>query len=549
MNTKFLFSFLGLFLSSYISYATITTGSEAIYDYDQSQTMGITNLDGTKFVICYSDGGSSGSGTCKVGTRTNTSTTYGSAHTFTGANIYNIKVRNISATQFIIAFRNNSGQAKVRLGTVSGNSVSYSPSASVTSVYVDNFGLTALGSNTFAVAYKDNNSSGKGAVRIGTVSGNSISLGSISYFNTGQTNHISIDALDASTIAISYKDDSNSNKGTSIIGSISGTSVTYSNEQVFNTGNTEWINTIALSSTSFAVVYSDLGNGNYGTATIGNINSANFITFGSEYVFNAANTTNLVAAGHGSSNFSMSYSDGGNGNNLNSNVGTISGTSISYVGEVTLNGNVQVPATAAIGLDYFVTIYKDDPNGGRSTAVAAHVAGILPVELIYFDAYKRDAHIELQWETASESQNRGFTIQRSFDGRAWSDIGFEAGAGSISYSKSYNWIDQRPEKGANYYRLLQEDYDGTQSYTNIIYLDWGRKTTLEVFPNPVVSTCMLEWEDEIPESVILNDIKGRSVQTFERNNQELDLSHLDAGIYILTVQFRSDLQVIRLIKK
>ncbi len=548
MNTRFMLSILGLFISPILLFSTITTGSEAIYDNDQSQTMAISNLDDTKFVICYSDGGASGSGTCKVGTRTGTSTTYGPAYTFTGSNIYNVKVRNLSATQFIIAFRNNSGGAKVRLGTVSGTSISYSTSASVTSVFVDNFGLTPLTSNSFAVAYKDNNNSGRGAVRIGTVSGGSISMGSIYYFNTGQTNHISIDALDASTIAISYKDDSNSNKGTSLIGSISGTVVSYHSESVFNTGNTEWINTIALTSTSFVVVYSDLGNGNKGTACVGSINSSNAISFGSEYVFNPANTTNLVAAGHGTNNFTMSYSDGGDGNNLNANVGTISGTSISYGSEVTLNGNVQVPATAAIGLDYFVTIYKDDPNGCKSTAVAAYVAGILPVELLYFDARPNEANVQLVWETGSESENRGFVIQRSSDAQSWNDIGFEAGAGSISFNKSYEWIDRSPLSGNNYYRLIQEDYDGTKTYTNIVHLNLGDDNAIKVYPNPLTATCQLEWKGQMPVSLILFDLSGKQVEQFDGNSQVLDLSPLDAGVYILSVQFRAETKYLRLVK-
>lgn len=548
MNTRFILSILGLFISPILLFSTITTGSEAIYDNDQSQTMAISNLDDTKFVICYSDGGASGSGTCKVGTRSGTSTSYGPSNTFTGANIYNVKVRHLSSTQFIVAFRNNSGGAKVRLGTVNGTSISYSTSASVTSVYVDNFGLTPLSSNTFAVAYKDNNNSGRGAVRIGTVSGGSISLGSIYYFNSGQTNHISIDALDSSTIAISYKDDANSNKGTSLIGSISGTAVTYHSESVFNTGNTEWINTIALSPTTFAVVYSDLGNGNKGTACIGSINSSYSISFGSEYVFNSANTTNLVAAGHGANNFTMSFSDGGDGNNLNANVGTISGTSIAYGSEVTLNGNVQVPATAAIGLDYFVTIYKDDPNGGKSTAVAAYVAGVLPVELLYFEAKLYASNVALLWETGSESENRGFTIQRSPDAQSWTDIGFEAGAGSISYNKSYDWIDRSPLSGNNYYRLIQEDYDGTRTYTNIVHLNLGEDNAIKVYPNPLTTTCQLEWKGQVPVSLILYDLSGKKVQLFGGNSQVLDLSSLDAGVYILSVQFRAETKKIRLLK-
>jgi hypothetical protein len=550
MNSKTLLICIGLFLVPAFLLATITTGSEAIYDNDQSQTMGISNLDDTKFVICYSDGGSSGSGTCRVGTRSGTSTSYGSPFTFTGANIYNIKVRNLSATEFIIAFRNNSGGAKVRMGTVNGNSISYSSSKSVTSVYVDNFGLTALSATKFAVAYKDNNSSGRGAVRIGTVSGGTITLGSIYYFNSGQTNHISIDALDSGTIAISYKDDSNSNKGTSIIGSVSGTVVNYFNEKVFNTGNTEWINTIALTNTSFVVVYSDLNNGNAGTAAVGNINSSNNITFGSEYVFNNANTTNLVATGHGSSNFTMSFSDGGSGNHLNANVGTISGTSISYGNEVMLNGNVQVPATAAIGLDYFVTIYKDDPNGGKSTAVAAYVAGILPVELLYFNVQAKKKAIDLTWETASELNNRGFIIQKSFDGKDWQDLDFVEGAGSSSNRHMYSWRDENPESGMNYYRLVQEDFDGAKTFTSIESIDWDNNGPVVcVFPNPVRANCNIMIEGDYPLSLKLYDSTGRYIRAYNNYETDIDLEHLEPGLYLLVINFLNRTEQVSVLKQ
>jgi hypothetical protein len=411
------------------------------------------------------------------------------------------------------------------------------------------FGLCALSSTSFAVAFKDNNNSGKGAVRVGTISGGSISLGSTYYFNTGQTNHISIDALDSGTIAISYKDDSNSNRGTSIIGSISGTAVTYHSESVYNTGNTEWINTIALSSTSFVVVYSDLGNNNYGTSCIGTINSSNAISFGSEFVFNSANTTNLVAAGHGSNNFTMSYSDGGNGNNLNANVGTISGSSISFGSEVTLNGNVQVPATAAIGLDYFVTIYKDDPSGGVSTAVAAYVAGILPVELLYFNAHKNTVSVELAWETASEFNNRGFTVQRSVNGLDWLDLAFVEGAGSVQQNRYYRWIDESPNQGINYYRLIQIDFDGAKTYTDLESIDWGDYPTVEVFPNPVKENFQLRTKGVYPQALKLYDSEGRFVRSLERHSDYVDTADLKPGCYLLIVQFEHRVDQLRIVKQ
>lgn len=513
----------------------ITTGPEAIYDYSQSQAMAISDLDDTKFVICYSDGGSSGAGKCMVGTRTNTSVTFGPGYSFTSNNIYNIKVVNLSSTQFVFAFRNNNGYSKVRLGTVSGNSISFSSSASVTNTYVDNFGLTALSSTKFAVAYKNGNNSGRGALRVGLVNGGGLSLGANQSFNSNQTNHISIDALDANTLVVSYKDDSNSNKGTSIIGSVSGTSVSFSPERVFNSGNTEWINTIALSANKFVVVYSDLGNGNSGTACVGTV-SGNTITFSNEYVFNSGTTTTVVATGHGANNFSVSYSDGANGNNLNANAGTISGSAISFDTEVILNGNVQVPATSAVGLDFFVTIYKDDPNGGRSTAIAAQISGILPVELLDFSADRGEQGIQLNWTTASEENNEGFEIQRSPDGLSWKSIEFIRGMGTSFVTNNYLFTDEQPISGVNYYRLKQMDYDGLFSFSKVNSVVWSVKDVYKIFPNPAGDQVWIKTDKTFFPEIRIYDTRGRLVDRYPAGTEYIDLSDMEKGIYYLEIK-------------
>ena len=510
----------------------ITTGPEAIYDNSQSQAMAISDLDDTKFVICYSDGGSNGAGKCMVGTRTNTSVTFGSGYSFTGNNIYNIKVVNLSSTEFVFAFRNNNGQAKIRRGTVNGNAISFSSAATITTNYVDHFGLTALSSTKFAVAYKNNNNSGRGAMRIGLISGSGLSLGSNQNFNSNQTNHISLDALDASTIAVSYKD--SNNKGTSIIATVSGTSVSFSGEYVYNNANTEWITTVALSSNKFVVVYSDLGNGNSGTACVGTV-SGTTISFANEYVFNNGTTSNLVATGHGANNFSMSYSDGANGNNLNANAGTVSGSSITYDSEVTLNGNVQVPATSAVGLNFFVTIYKDDPNGGRSTAIAAQIGGILPVELVDFKARKADLGIQLDWVTASEENNEGFEIQRSADGINWNELDFVRGMGSSFTSNNYSYIDENPLSGVNYYRLKQVDYDGGFSYSAVNSVQWITKGKYELYPNPADTQVWIKSDKNTLPAISIFDSRGSLLKKYASGTDFIDLSYMEKGVYYIQI--------------
>ena len=89
-----------------------------------------------------------------------------------------------------------------------------------------------------------------------------------SVFNSGSTYYISSVALDSTHVMISYRDASNSSYGTSIIGTINGTSITWGNESVFNNGSTGEISPVVLDSTHVMVNYKDGGNSYYGTSQI-----------------------------------------------------------------------------------------------------------------------------------------------------------------------------------------------------------------------------------------------------------------------------------------
>jgi len=117
----------------------------------------------------------------------------------------------------------------------------------------------------------------------GSVSGNTITYGSEYVFNPASTDYISVSALDATHFVVAYQDDGNSKRGTAVIGSVSGNTITYGSEYVFNHIKTSHISVSALDATHFVVAYRDDGNSKHGTAVIGSV-SGNTITYGSEYV-------------------------------------------------------------------------------------------------------------------------------------------------------------------------------------------------------------------------------------------------------------------------
>ena len=85
-------------------------------------------------------------------------------------------------------------------------------------------------------------------------------------FNSGGTGTKSVSALDNSTFVVAYRDDSNSGYGTAVVGSVSGTSITFGTATVFNSGSTNNTSVSAMDASTFVVTYQDYSNSEYGTA-------------------------------------------------------------------------------------------------------------------------------------------------------------------------------------------------------------------------------------------------------------------------------------------
>jgi hypothetical protein len=235
-------------------------------------------------------------------------------------------------------------------------------------------------SQKVVIAYRDN-STNYGTAIVGTVSGTSITFGSAVVFESGNTSYISA-AYDSASqkVVISYTDDSNSSYGTAIVGTVSGTSISFGSPVVFNSTNT----TNAISSTfdsnsgKVVISYRDYGNGPYyGTAIVGTV-SGNSISFGTSVVFNSANTpTTSIVYDSTSQKVVVAYQNSGNSGYAEAIVGTVSGTSISFGSSVVI-ASVSVQATVATydsNAQKVVVAYTDNDNSASGTAVVGTVSG------------------------------------------------------------------------------------------------------------------------------------------------------------------------------
>lgn len=178
----------------------------------------------------------------------------------------------------------------------------------------------------------------------------------------------------------------------------------------------------------------------------------------------------------------------------------------------------------------------------------------LPVELVHFEAKPEPSGILLQWQTASETDNEYFEIEHAHDGINFEPIARIAGAGTTLTSRSYAFLHRTPALGANYYRLKQVDFDGTQSFSPIEAETFGSKSDLRVFPTLVQDFIHIQrFPDAADEPVMVEifDLNGQvvlSVWTAALLDEKFLIDYFPPGLYVVRVSTRQSIDSARFLK-
>ncbi|MCB0735932.1 MAG: T9SS type A sorting domain-containing protein [Bacteroidetes bacterium] len=188
----------------------------------------------------------------------------------------------------------------------------------------------------------------------------------------------------------------------------------------------------------------------------------------------------------------------------------------------------------------------------------------LPVELVNFDAYwvEEGQTAKLEWQTAQEYNNSHFEIDKSFDGTTWMQIGRVEGFGTTSDVNSYYFIDHSPQstdhlslssvdrgQSTVYYRLKQVDYNGNFEYSQVTTLSVDERSRIQtrnfkIYPNPASNKVIVSANSTIL-SVKIYNLQGEMV--LETYHNEIDVSTLSAGQYVMVASFESELKTAKLI--
>ncbi|MDQ8005120.1 MAG: T9SS type A sorting domain-containing protein [Pedobacter sp.] len=220
-----------------------------------------------------------------------------------------------------------------------------------------------------------------------------------------------------------------------------------------------------------------------------------------------------------------------------------------------------------------------NPNGYADVAIKRHANGThtffhlvfahglasytttvtLPVSLTSFNAALVNGQSTLAWETASETNNKGFEVLRSTDGKDFTKIGFvdsKGQNGNSSTALSYSYVDRTAKAGVNYYQLKQIDLNGdNELFKDVKSVNVSLNgSDVVVFPNPAttyvtVSAGSADFKD-IKYEVF--DASGKKVlsEKATAEQQDISLSKLPASIYFLKISKNGDVQkTVKLVKQ
>ncbi|MBE2279909.1 MAG: T9SS type A sorting domain-containing protein, partial [Ignavibacteriaceae bacterium] len=176
------------------------------------------------------------------------------------------------------------------------------------------------------------------------------------------------------------------------------------------------------------------------------------------------------------------------------------------------------------------------------------IGGIIPVELTEFKATTSNRVVTLNWSTSSETNNKGFEVER-LTGEQWSVIGFVEGNGTTTELVNYQFIDKPKTSSTTVsYRIKQIDLDGSFNYSKAIEVELSAipdaYTLNQNYPNPFNPSTKINFS--IPEGNFVTlkvyDASGSEVTTLVNGQLEsgyheviFDASKLTSGIYFYTL--------------
>jgi len=160
------------------------------------------------------------------------------------------------------------------------------------------------------------------------------------------------------------------------------------------------------------------------------------------------------------------------------------GTPLTIITSTVISGTLGGPGTG----DAFTCVpcntplvYASAVVGASSGCVIATI-GVVPVKLLNFSAAVAGSNCVIKWTATSETGTVKYTVQRSLDGKLFTDMATINGKQLAE--NNYSFIDANPVKGSSFYRIQAREISGTVTYSEIVLVKNQNAFGFSIYPNP-----------------------------------------------------------------
>ena len=258
----------------------------------------------------------------------------------------------------------------------------------------------------------------------------------------------------------------------------------------------------------------------------GNVGACPFFAANTYYLFTfVRNSSNIVTAYVNGVLFTT-YNDAANDYRCATNT-----TPITF-----FRDDNTVPCEAKAGCIKYLSVNSATSTAAQVATVWTNICSVvLPVELSKFEGTYQEDKAQLNWTTETESNNKLFEIERSADGIDFSKIGEVKGNGDSHQQIDYDFIDPRPNRGVNYYRLKQINHDGSSKHSTILTLDFEMELP-RFYPNPAEDYIIVDIKNKL-QTVSIKNLLGQELFKLHSipEDGKINLNELPNGSYILSV--------------
>ncbi len=207
-------------------------------------------------------------------------------------------------------------------------------------------------------------------------------------------------------------------------------------------------------------------------------------------------------------------------------------------------------STASDTTKYTYRIYAYNADTVSAYSNAFTYTTPLPVELTSFSANLVNSKMVVTWQTATEINNAGFSIERSTDNKKFLEVAFIKGKGTSTEKVFYSYTDKSALSGKYYYRLKQVDFNGSYNYSKSIEADLGLPTTYALdqnYPNPFNPSTTIRFALPMDAKVNIKLYNTLGQEVANIFNSELNAgvhetmfnaSNLSSGVYFYRLEAR-----------